>query len=341
MLINYFNGLLNIGADSGEHQFSKEMFRLLNLICLLSAVGAITMSLLSAFVFHDNLYAKLAFFVSIPYILILLGHFFKKFNLGWTIFSILTPVTFSTTSILIGGDFAQGLAIVVTAVITYFLHRKKTTKRNFLIAYSGIIYLMSALYVGIYGPILGVHNYPYDEIIVFTLCFFWLVMALALHNDEMQSIINSLKKRNIELDRKSKELERFSYVASHDLKSPLQNIINFISLIKKETAPYNNPKLEKYIEIAETGSYQMNELIEGVLEVSNINKIRKSEYKKVDLNSIIDKVVFNLKNEINKKNAEINVKDLPEYVCYEADFIIIFQNLLQNGLKYNDKEIPR
>jgi len=84
----------------------------------------------------------------------------------------------------------------------------------------------------------------------------------------------------------------------------------------------------------------MNELIEGVLEISKSDKIDYEIFKSINLNQALQKSISNFNQEIGYRNAEINTSQLPHYKCREADFFLVFQNLIQNGIKYNKSTIP-
>jgi len=81
-------------------------------------------------------------------------------------------------------------------------------------------------------------------------------------------------------------------------------------------------------------------LIEDVLEFSNIDSRDNDKKELVDLNKVLEKVQYNLHHEISTKNAKIMPHPLPLYYCNEVRFAILFQNLLQNGIKYNKQQRP-
>lgn len=150
---------------------------------------------------------------------------------------------------------------------------------------------------------------------------------------KVQERTEALKQSNI-------ELERFAYIASHDLKTPLRTISSFLSLIKRRIKQYDNPELEDLLSFASNGAKQMNNLIEDVLEVS---KVSTAEMKKevVDLNQTIRSVLYNIDDFMKEKNGYIETHSLPAVKGNGGYLHQLFQNLIVNGVKYNQAERPK
>jgi len=129
-------------------------------------------------------------------------------------------------------------------------------------------------------------------------------------------------------------------MASHDLKSPLRNIASHIGLMKRDIAKQQYDRIEELGDIAINSAFQMNELLDGFLQISRLNRRSKQNFKMIDLHKPLTKAINNLQSDISNKNAKIVIGDLPEIYCLESDFVIIFQNLIQNGIKYNQSTQP-
>ncbi len=142
-----------------------------------------------------------------------------------------------------------------------------------------------------------------------------------------------LKVTNLDLKRSNEELERFAYIASHDLKEPLRNISTFSQLIKKEIGGMGNEKLENHLAIVDGMTEQMNFLVNGILQYSKISK--HEEYDLVDLNDICVQVKEYLKIQISEKDAVIKIQKLPSIKANNAQIFQVFKNLIENGIKYN------
>lgn len=142
------------------------------------------------------------------------------------------------------------------------------------------------------------------------------------------------------LEQSNKDLEQFAYIASHDMKAPLRNIMSFTQLLERKTKGTIDADSKKYIEYILSNGHQMNELIKGILDISQIEKQEKLVLEEVCLNDILDKAKMNLAKELESKKAVVEFTDLPTIVANEALLIQVFQNLIENGIKYNRRENP-
>ena len=150
---------------------------------------------------------------------------------------------------------------------------------------------------------------------------------------------NELKDYTIQLENTNNELERFAYIASHDLKTPLRNITSFLSLLKRKLKDNPDQNVQDYIDIAQTNSKSMYHLIEEILEYSKM-KDEDTEVAPTDMNDIIKLVEKNLLFYKESKDAVIAYQKLPVILACTNQMTQLFQNIIENGLKYNSSAIP-
>jgi signal transduction histidine kinase/multidrug efflux pump subunit AcrA (membrane-fusion protein) len=147
---------------------------------------------------------------------------------------------------------------------------------------------------------------------------------------------------NKKLEQSNAELERFAYIASHDLKSPLRNIISFANLIDRKLPKPQDKDLKEYLRFVTENAAQMNVLIQDVLEFSCIDTDASNLRKeKVDLNDTLMLAIQNLQEDIQQSNAEIFVTKLPSFYANSVHFLQVFQNIIGNAIKYNQAEQPK
>ncbi len=156
---------------------------------------------------------------------------------------------------------------------------------------------------------------------------------------ELQRYNEELAASNRQLEQSNMELERFAYIASHDLKSPLRNIISFLNLIERKVRQNPDPQLLEYLKFATDSARQMHQLILDVLEFSRVNQ-DEVEMTEVDLNDTLVLALRNLKEEMSQKHAVVEASLLPVVYANSVYMLQLLQNFVSNGIKYNESRIP-
>ncbi|MEZ5041451.1 MAG: tetratricopeptide repeat protein [Saprospiraceae bacterium] len=171
-----------------------------------------------------------------------------------------------------------------------------------------------------------------------------LILGLLAYFKKVRKLSNDLEmkveERTKALEKSNIQLERFAYIASHDLKTPLRTISSFLTLIKRKIRVYNNPELEDLLDFASNGAKQMNNLIEDVLGFSKINTIEMKK-ETLDLNLTLRSVLYNIDDYVKEKGSKVVFSDLPIVEGNAGYLHQLFQNLIVNGIKYNEKESPQ
>ncbi len=156
-----------------------------------------------------------------------------------------------------------------------------------------------------------------------------------------ESYKKQLNESNKQLEESNKNLEQFAYIASHDMKAPLRNIVSFSQLLKRKLSKTKDDDALEYLDFIERNGKQMNELIQGILSFSTIQTKTKVEKKeKINLNELMNDIVLSLKAEIEAKSVLIVFSDLPTVEANKLQIIQVFQNLIGNGIKYNLSDKP-
>jgi len=148
-----------------------------------------------------------------------------------------------------------------------------------------------------------------------------------------------LKKSNETLDDKNKELEQFVFIASHDLKAPLRNIISFTSLIKKKLDAIQNDEVDNYLSFINESGTKMNLLIDSILNYGKIKKLRQEDKGKIDLNAMIKEISLMLIQN-HSKEIKIYCEDLPSIYAHKVAIEQLLNNIIENGIKYNEAQLP-
>ncbi len=147
-----------------------------------------------------------------------------------------------------------------------------------------------------------------------------------------------LTRANTILEATNRELERFTYIASHDLKEPLRKTITFVDLIKSDKSHPLSEKQSLYLQkITEFGS-RMTALIDDLLNFSTLSE--KQHFQKCSLEKIVTGTLEVLEQTIEEKNAHIGHNLLPDVIAIPSQMQQLFQNLISNSLKFTKKGVP-
>ncbi|MEM9819643.1 MAG: ATP-binding protein [Bacteroidota bacterium] len=259
---------------------------------------------------------------------------------SWSRFylSAIVPIWFNIAVLIGGGGFAESIAVAASLAITHVVYSHNQRLKTQIMIVTIVTHVLALCYVGFFTPFRGFVNHAFDEIVVFLISLGWISVLLKMHEHEKDQLIGHLQDKNQQLKETTEQLERFTYIASHDLKSPLRTIVGFLSLMEMDIEKANYSNLKEHMKFAKSGAKQMNYLIQDILELSTLDSSNKKEKNWIDLNEVILKVINNLKEDIEKKNAQILLKKLPAYYCNEVEFLLLFQNLIQNGIKYNKSD---
>ena len=149
----------------------------------------------------------------------------------------------------------------------------------------------------------------------------------------------NLEKRAAELQASNTELQRFAYVASHDLQEPLRMITSFLQLLNKKLDDTLDEKSKTYIHYAIDGADRMKKLIHDLLEYSRVGSM-ELKIDDVDCNEIMKTIHSFYKLALNEANAKLEIKQLPVIKAVKPQILQLFQNMVGNALKYNESKSP-
>lgn len=150
---------------------------------------------------------------------------------------------------------------------------------------------------------------------------------------------NRLKQRADELAASNIELERFAYIASHDMQEPLRMITSFLQLFKKKYEDQIDETAEQYIHFAVDGAERMKKLIMDLLQYSRVGS-NKEDYEAINTNSLLKEVVNVFLSHIEETKATITIGELPAIRANKTQLFQLFQNLIGNALKYYGDKPP-
>lgn len=151
-------------------------------------------------------------------------------------------------------------------------------------------------------------------------------------------IEEKLKTKTEELAVSNAELEKFAYVASHDLQEPLRTITSYLQLLQSRYKDKLDNDANDFIAFAVDGSKRMRTLIKSILEYSRINRVKP--FEPVDCNKLLNDVLQDISSVVKETNTTVSYKELPIIKADEVLLSELFQNLIGNAIKFVNGKPP-
>ena len=148
-----------------------------------------------------------------------------------------------------------------------------------------------------------------------------------------------VSERTSQLETANKELESFSYSVSHDLRAPLRHIIGFSKMLLEEFGSTLDPGAQHYLDRIQAGTQKMGLLEDELLSLAKLGRhaiVRQA----IRLNPVVEEVVTMLEPDIQGREVQWVIDDLPLVECDPVLVKQIFQNLLANALKFTQTRAP-
>jgi signal transduction histidine kinase len=161
--------------------------------------------------------------------------------------------------------------------------------------------------------------------------------------NEKESLLLKEKSEEInkyvyKLEISNNELKQFAHVASHDLREPLRMIYSYMGLLNRSLKGRLNDSEAEFISFALDGAKRMEQLIVDLLRLAKIDA--NPNVQPVKLQGVLIDVKQNLETLVREKNALISSTELPEIMADRTQILQLFQNIIGNGIKYNESARP-
>ena len=140
------------------------------------------------------------------------------------------------------------------------------------------------------------------------------------------------------LEAANKDLDRFAFMASHDLQEPLRKIRTFSDRLQLKYKEVLDQEGKNTISRIQKASERMQLLINDILTFSKVS-VEDGLFVESDLNILISEVLSDMEDEVNAKKARISVELLPQMTVNPGLIRPLFHNLISNALKYSKKNV--
>jgi signal transduction histidine kinase len=180
-----------------------------------------------------------------------------------------------------------------------------------------------------------------DELGILVDAFNEMLAGIQSRDNNLRKALLDVQKSNERLERSNEDLERFAFIASHDLQEPLRMIAVYSQLLVKHYASGIDDQGSMFVGNIVGGTKRMRDLLADLLAYTEINARPDRPFEIVDLNKVVDTVRENLKMVIEENDVVVTTDRLPSITAYESHFISLFQNLIGNAIKYRSERPPR
>lgn len=149
-----------------------------------------------------------------------------------------------------------------------------------------------------------------------------------------------LLESNEALRQSNDDLSQFAYAASHDLQEPLRMVSLYSQVLERRYGHQLDPKAHQHIAFIVNGAQRMEMLLRDLLAYSQVGSLNEGPADSVNCMAVIQKVLLNLRASIDESRATITVNTLPTVLAHETRLVQLFQNLVQNAIKYRAAAPP-
>ncbi|WP_419212190.1 sensor histidine kinase [Maribacter sp. X9] len=351
-----------VEKNSKQNSVTEEdiLLDVFGLITLISTSCAFVV-FLGTVIFGSFIEQLITFVITIGFGIGLVLNRLNLFSATRIYMTTMSPTMFGMTICLVGGFFGQGVGIATMTFLTFIVYRENPKLRIIIMVYDVLAFILPTIYITMYGPLLGTINLPYDEIVVFIASLAWLSLTFLMYDEtKTRTYTNALEKNNKnlisneialkeaqsnlkdqnkklsilnhELSVKNKQIEEFTFIVTHDLKTPLSNINSIAKELQKKPQLANGENLAGYLKHLQGNSFRMTNLVHSLLEYAEIGN--SNQMRTIDCREILEQVLSDLSEIIKETKAIIKIGEMPKIVGSEREIRMLFQNLLDNALKF-------
>ena len=155
--------------------------------------------------------------------------------------------------------------------------------------------------------------------------------ALKQRESQLKSVVAMLEARTL-------EQQKFIHIVSHDLREPINTIVNFSSLLADDHAADLPAPARRYLEFVRAGGKRMKALLDDLLSFVQLENY-SIDARPVDLNAAMNLVRDDLALAISQAGAQVLWDELPVVAGDASQLRLVLQNLVTNGIKFARKDV--
>lgn len=265
-----------------------------------------------------------------------------RFQISYHLILFVAPFGVFAEIVLFGNSLRADTVFMILFVAAIFLRPSNRTLIAVYVLYA-ILLITSQVYLYQNPPIIESQPYAITEYMAMILTFLTVILIIKNYETEknveqkkMEALLGQLEEKNQELVRVNRDLEDFTFATSHDLKTPIRLLVSFSDLLRRKKELQQDKETQEYLEFINENSRHMYQLIENLLSYARV-KDQPPKKEWVDLQALIEEIVEELQRAVPSLQIEIPQK-LPRILSHYDTLRLLFHNLLENGIKYNNND---
>jgi len=154
--------------------------------------------------------------------------------------------------------------------------------------------------------------------------------------EDLNDIRKELEAEREKLEFSNKELKAFTNSVSHDLRVPLRAISGFARFLVEDYANTIDDEGRRYLYTIRENANRMDQLISGMLDLSRVSRAAVKLIP-ADMGDIARSILHEVASDRERELFDIRIEKMPEVVCDSLLIKQVWQNLIENALKYSSK----
>ncbi|TJY64713.1 response regulator [Sinimarinibacterium sp. CAU 1509] len=165
---------------------------------------------------------------------------------------------------------------------------------------------------------------------------FYILVMTALRTFKL---VKELESQQRQLQQANHELERFAYVASHDLQTPLRGIVGFTQLLQQRIGASLEPDSAELLQGVLDSGRQLHHLIASLLQFARLGRAA-AKNEPVALDAVLQQALTHARSMLDARNARVESTPLPTVNGDAEQLELLFRNLIENGIKFQTGDAP-
>ncbi|MEM7477551.1 MAG: HAMP domain-containing sensor histidine kinase [Planctomycetota bacterium] len=213
-----------------------------------------------------------------------------------------------------------------------------------LFAFLQMVVMNAAMYFGesqtpANGAALPIRMFVFSTAYILQFGAAWYVKAMWYRSYSKNiQLMEALRDQNAKLQSSYEEMERFSLIVAHDLRGPLQVVASYTEILKLQLGRATDEAIMINLEQIENGIQKQSKMLHEILEYSRLDGNKNIASKNISLAYLSEELARDYRTLYPA--CKIEIQGDSEIFANESQIRVLIQNLIENGLKYNESLVP-